>query len=372
MKPAHRSLPTFAAALLLAAGRAPAGAAELPALGADLQGLTVSGISSGGHMAIQFQVAHSRLVRGAGILAAGPYGCAEGSLRHALGRCLSPSTHSSHSPLPPPAQINRHIEALASAGQIDPAGNLRDDRVWLLSGGQDHTVETPVMDALAAFYREWLPADAIRYVKPTDAGHAMISIADPQANACGASEAPFINRCGELDAAGELLGHLLGPLHAPAQAPSGKIVTFDQRPFVAGQAIDASLADEGYAWLPQACRNGGCRVHIVFHGCRQSAAELGQRFVKNAGYNAWADSNRLIVLYPQIAPRSGLAPGSWTWRYNPKGCWDWWGYSGSDYLTRAGVQIQAVRAMIERLGAVPAETGAGTAAGKPHAPGKTP
>ncbi|MFZ2853216.1 MAG: poly(3-hydroxybutyrate) depolymerase [Rhodocyclaceae bacterium] len=370
---AHRPLPNFAAALLLASGSVPGyAAAPLPALGADLQGLTVSGISSGGHMAVQFQVAHSRLVRGAGVLAAGPYDCAEGSLRHALERCLSPSTHAPRSPLPPPAQISQRIEALARAGQIDPAAHLRDDRVWLLSGGQDRTVETPVMDALAAFYGEWLPADAIRYVKPADAGHAMISIADPQANACATSEAPFINRCGELDAAGELLGHLLGELNAPAQAPVGEIVAFDQRPFVAGKAIDASLADEGYAWLPQTCRNGGCRVHVVFHGCRQSAAELGQRFVKNAGYNAWADSNRLIVLYPQIVPRSGLAFGSWTWRYNPKGCWDWWGYTGNDYLTRAGVQIRAVRAMIERLGAAPAATRAGTAAGKPPPPGKTP
>lgn len=369
MQPAIRPALPLAAALFLAAGPAQTGAAELPALAADLQGLTVSGVSSGGHMAVQFQVAHSRLVRGAGVLAAGPYDCAEGSLRHALGRCLSPSTHS---PLPPPAQINQRIEALARTGQIDPPVHLRDDRVWLLSGGQDHTVETPVMDALAAFYGEWLPAGAIRYVKPADAGHAMISIADPQANPCATSEAPFINRCGELDAAGELLGHLLGPLHAPARTPSGEIVAFDQRPFVAGKAIDASLADEGYAWLPQTCRNGGCRVHVVFHGCRQSAAELGQRFVKNAGYNAWADSNRLIVLYPQIVARSGLTPGSWTWRYNPKGCWDWWGYSGNDYLTRTGVQIQAVRAMIERLGAVPAETRTGTAAGKPPPTGKTP
>jgi poly(3-hydroxybutyrate) depolymerase len=41
--------------------------------------VTVSGISSGGYMAVQFQVAFSKLVKGAGILAAGPYDCAEGA-----------------------------------------------------------------------------------------------------------------------------------------------------------------------------------------------------------------------------------------------------------------------------------------------------
>jgi poly(3-hydroxybutyrate) depolymerase len=348
MAPIIRHILTFAFTLCVAI---PGGSArateELPALGADLQGLTVSGVSSGGYMAVQFQVAHSKLVRGAGVLAGGPYYCAEGSTWRALSNSMSPS---SWSPLPTPAQLKSRVETLALSGRIDPLINLRDDRVWLLSGGKDHTVETPVMDALAAFYREWLPAGAIHYVKPPDAGHAMISTADPKPNACNTSEPPFINRCGDLDAAGELLKHLLGSLQAPVQPAHGKIISFDQRPFVDGKPIDTSLADEGYAYVPQSCLNGACRIHVVFHGCRQSVAQVDRRFIEGAGYNAWADSNRLIVLYPQTVPRNGVAGGSWKWVYNPKGCWDWWGYSGIDYHTRDGLQIKAVRAMIERLG----------------------
>ena len=34
---------------------------------------------------------------------------------------------------------------------------------------------------------------------------------------------------------------------------------------------------------------------------------------------------------------------------NPKGCWDWWGYSGDKYLGRDGKQMRAVRAMIARM-----------------------
>lgn len=334
---------------LTSVGERAIAAPELPALGANQQGLTVSGISSGGYMAVQFQVAHSKLVRGAGVLAGGPYYCAEGSTWRALNNCMSPS---SWAPLPPQVLLKSEAETLAKAGRIDPVDNLRDDRVWLLSGGKDHTVETPVMDTLAAFYRTWLPADAIRYVKVADAGHAMISTADPHPNACNTSEPPFINRCGDLDAAGELLKHLLGPapLQAPAKPPTGELISFDQRPFIEGKPIDASLADEGYAYVPQTCRTGACRVHVAFHGCRQSVAQIDRRFIEGAGYNAWADSNHLIVLYPQTVPRNGVASGSWKWVYNPKGCWDWWGYSGIDYHTRDGVQIKAVRAMIERLG----------------------
>ena len=66
--------------------------AELPALAVDLRELTVSGVSSGAYMAVQFQVAYSQLVRGAGIIAGGPYDCAEGSVWRALTRCMLPSS----------------------------------------------------------------------------------------------------------------------------------------------------------------------------------------------------------------------------------------------------------------------------------------
>jgi poly(3-hydroxybutyrate) depolymerase len=62
-------------------------------------------------------------------------------------------------------------------------------------------------------------------------------------------------------------------------------------------------------------------------------------FIKGAGYNRWAAMNRLIVLYPQVAKSAA----------NSRGCWDWWGYTGSEFLTREAPQIKAVRAMLERL-----------------------
>ena len=51
---------------------------KLPPLpGLDRTAITVSGLSSGGFFAHQFHVAFSSLVKGAGILAGGPYGCVE-------------------------------------------------------------------------------------------------------------------------------------------------------------------------------------------------------------------------------------------------------------------------------------------------------
>ncbi|MGC1518085.1 MAG: poly(3-hydroxybutyrate) depolymerase, partial [Azonexus sp.] len=58
--------------LLLFAG-AGAAAPPLPGLAASTDDVTVSGISAGGYMAVQFQVAYSGIVRGAGVVAGGPY-----------------------------------------------------------------------------------------------------------------------------------------------------------------------------------------------------------------------------------------------------------------------------------------------------------
>jgi len=45
------------------------------------------------------------------------------------------------------------------------------------------------------------------------------------------------------------------------------------------------------------------------------------------------------VLYPQVN-------GS---LLNPRGCWDWFGYTGRDYATKSGPQMAAVKAMTDRL-----------------------
>ncbi|MBK9446112.1 MAG: poly(3-hydroxybutyrate) depolymerase [Betaproteobacteria bacterium] len=336
----------FAAALALFAAQHSTAALPLPSLGALPGELTVSGLSSGGFMAVQFQIAHSQAIKGAGVLAGGPYYCAEGNIGRALENCMAPSDKS---PLPTTERKMEILSKAATAGKIDAPANLLNHRVWLFSGGNDRTVAPSVMDSLHDFYRKLLPASAVRYSKVPDAGHAILSIADKNANACATSAPPFINRCQDMDVAGELLAHLIGPLNGRGSALAGELVTFDQRSFISGKAVDASLADEGYVYVPKSCRTGGCRVHLVLHGCRQSSGEIGRRFAEGSGYNEWADSNRLIVLYPQTIARSGPALGSWKVVFNPKSCWDWWGYTGADYHTRDGVQIKALKAMVDHL-----------------------
>jgi poly(3-hydroxybutyrate) depolymerase len=339
----------LAPALVLGACAIPASASDpLPAYGADPAGTTVSGLSSGGFMAVQFQVAHSVDVRGVGVVAGGPYLCAQGNVWVAYYNCSTPSASR---PLPAVAVLKAEADALARARLIDPTDGLAAARVWLFSGTRDRTVDPTVVDAARRFYALYQPpAGNVTLVADRPAGHGMVT--EAAGNACGTTAPPYLNDC-DFDAAGALLQHLLGPLAPPAAPETGRIVRFDQRPFAGGDAYALSLADSGYAFVPRACDTERCRVHVAFHGCRQNVAAVGERFVREAGYNRWADANRLIVLYPQTIARHG--PGfqglRWSFVFNPRACWDWWGYTDAQYSTRAGRQIRAVRAMVDRLAA---------------------
>jgi poly(3-hydroxybutyrate) depolymerase len=123
-----------------------------------------------------------------------------------------------------------------------------------------------------------------------------------------------------------------------------------------------SLGDTGYVFVPRDCADGAaCRVHIALHGCKQDAGDIDRRFVDDTGYNAWADTNHLIVLYPQTMPSSFLP-------FNPQACWDWWSYVDhqDSYVTKAGSQIRTIKAMLDALTAravsAPAPAAAPTAA----------
>jgi poly(3-hydroxybutyrate) depolymerase len=105
-------------------------------LRAQAQGV-MAGLSSGGAMAVQYHVAHSASVAGAGAIAGVPYYCAQGSLWSALNQCMTPGTWSS---VPGASQLKVQSELLEKTGRIDPLKNLAGAPVWLFSGTQDRTV----------------------------------------------------------------------------------------------------------------------------------------------------------------------------------------------------------------------------------------
>ncbi len=318
----------------------------------DIHQTSVSGLSSGGYMAVQMDVAYSSIMKGAGIIAGGPYFCAQGNLSTALGTCASASSAIDLNKLITATQTN------AGAGTIDPVTHLANQKIWLFSSAADTTVRQPVMNALENYYKNFTASANIFHHKDTQAEHAMPTL--DFGNACAVKNDPFINDC-NLDAAGELLKWIYGGLNPKtSSALSGQLLEFDQGAFI-NQANAHSMAATGWVYVPATCASGtACKLHVAFHGCRQYPAytyrkngntiTFGTTFVKNAGYNAWADSNRIIVLYPQTQ-RSLKA--FWDvfdlFGSNPKGCWDWWGYDDPNYAKKTGRQMAAVKKMIDRI-----------------------
>jgi poly(3-hydroxybutyrate) depolymerase len=157
--------------------------------------------------------------------------------------------------------------------------------------------------------------------------------------ACENTGKPYVVDCG-YDQAGEVLKQIYGKLEPRAETPSGAFVEFNQRTYF-DEANPAGMEDSGIAYIPKSCAGStACRVHIAFHGCAQNRSSIGEDFIHESGFANWADGNALIVLFPQVSSSP----------INPQGCWDWWGYTGRDYLTRDAPQIGIVYKMLERLG----------------------
>ena len=349
---------------LAAVAAGPVAAQDLPALetySIDPARISVSGMSSGGYMAVQLHVAFSARFMGVGVVAAGPYWCAEGNVLRATSICMNAL------PVPPSAETLVSVTETITGNGVDDPANMADDRVYLFTGRQDDVVRRPVMAALREYYEAFVNPDNIVFVDTVEAPHAFITDDDgaqacfqrctPLLDECTPNDcAPndlctFVNDC-DYDTAGAILEHLHGPLQQPTDAVADNLLTFDQAEFVEDNDPGRySLADDGHVYVPSVCRSGDtpCALHVALHGCLQGSERIGDAFYAGAGYNEWAEANAVVVLYPQ-AVASELVP------FNPRGCWDWWGYSGVFYYRQQGPQMAAIAAMIDRVaGAAVAE-----------------
>lgn len=293
--------------------------------------ITVSGLSSGAYMAGQYHQAFAEDITGVAMLAGGPVYCAENNLQQALSHCLaSPQSN------PDLAAIELALTELREQGLLAPITALANSRVWIFSGSADQSVSPKVSAALAKQYANWLPQAQLHVVTDQPFAHHFPTD-EADLTACDKSESPYIASC-DYDAAGKLLSHLLGKPLTRAQQFNGQLYKLNQHQLA--PASQGHLAEFGYAYLPADCQQGRqCQLHLSFHGCRQDASQIGEAYVTKTGLNAYADSNQLVVLYPQVE-KSVL---------NPLGCWDWWGYSGANYITKNGPQLKAVKQLVDAL-----------------------
>lgn len=354
--------------------------------------VTISGVSSGAAMAIQYAIAHSASIKGVGSIAGPGWGCAEGKLSVAVEACMCGRQ--------PPSLKPDAARALAKTGAIDalPAGKPRAlDRAYVFQSDADETVVAESgqasIDFLRAFIGRTPVVDRGNAADGSNrAGHGIVSPDGTDACQRTGHDGSFIRQCGADDNAGKLLL----ALHRPGtrydaskrvpRIPESEIWQFNQQaiidrakqadgevaadaswwlfPFATQRRRNFDMAATGYLYVPPACRASGsrCGIHIALHGCRQSA----KTFASTAGYNNWADHYRLIIVYPALVPSEGIAgeicvspvilpPDSSSVKPNPNGCWDWWGYLDNErpratrYLTKAAPQIRVIEEMIREV-----------------------
>ncbi len=144
-----------------------------------------------------------------------------------------------------------------------------------------------------------------------------------------------------------LMGMGMGAAHAqtPPVAPLPNMTTTQVT--VSGLSSVAYMTVQFELAFSETVQGAGCKLHVAFQGCLQDLDHIGTTFVEHAGCNAWADSNKIVVLYPRA---SAICPYT-----NPNACWDWFSYDDPRFAQQSGHQMAAVKGMVDRLtGAAPA------------------
>lgn len=321
----------------------------LPRYQIDPAKVFVAGISAGGFAAVQMHVAHSATFKGAAIYAGGVYWCAgAGGAATALANCggltLSTNQASYNSTLA--ASID-YLDLQSSLGTIDSATNLQGQPVYLWSGTQDKVVNPREMVDLNSEYQRY--GANVKFDSTFPAAHGWES---PNGElACGTNGSPFMVNCFQngvvYDSVQTWLTMFIGPLKPRNNGPlSGTLYSFDQTEF--GASPNVSMSPTGSVFVPKACERGqhACGLVLALHGCLQQASLIGNRWVTEAGINEWADTNKLVVVYPDTIASSAPGPT------NPNACFDWWGYSNQNdpnYALKSGMQMSALYAMVQRV-----------------------
>jgi predicted peptidase len=226
------------------------------------------------------------------------------------------------------------VRTATEVGDIAPVAGLESARVWIFHSPADGVVAPAAGGALRDFYRAFVPEERIEFVGNVETAHGWPTL--DAGVACTEMGGDYINDC-DYDTAGSIVQHLYGELNARApQAKAENLVDLDVSAYFAS---GSHVRETAYAYVPDSCRGdtADCGLHIAFHGCMQGAEFIDDRFARQAGFNEWAETNGIVVVYPQLEKSL----------FNPKGCWDWWGYTDEDYDLRTGKQVAGVAALID-------------------------
>lgn len=293
------------------------------------QQVSVSGISSGAYMANQLHFSHSENINSATLFAGGPYYCSRGSTLSALNECMKTNE------VIDITNLQQRITSLESLKLIDSLDNLKNDNITLVAGLRDDIVDEEVSNKSYELFKN-LGVKNLKYLNQLDIAHTFPTIS--KGNDCNQrSASPFISSC-NIDGAKIVFDNIAENVKPAKKAAPERLFYVKQW----GEDLFATyyLSQHAVAYVPAVCEEKSCKLHVSFHGCKQSRIEIGEKFIMDTGLIEYAEANNTIVLFPQTLPN---------YLWNPNGCWDWWGYSGSQFHTRNGTQVKTIYSIIKKF-----------------------
>lgn len=99
-----------------------------------------------------------------------------------------------------------------------------------------------------------------------------------------------------------MLTHWFGSVSPPNnETLTGTLSQFDQPDYVpGGNPASISMGQTRLLYTPAGCAGGApCQLIVALDGCLTSQELIGDTFADDSYLNQYADTSRLVVLYPQ-------------------------------------------------------------------------
>ena len=264
--------------------------------------------------------------------------------------------------------------------------NIQNQKILLYQGQLDKVVNPKMLAKNLEFYKGQNVKDENIKIIENEKGAHTFATDYKGLNDCSTQGVPYISSC-DLDLAGDILKHALG-------TPDLVRNSIDDEKLIHGinqktsETTPDSIGTYGYLGASPFCLENPsqCQVHVALHGCEMADAfdqKLDEKYVKylklgflqmykkserppwrfylpviedlepgmgalafarDAGYMDYVnDQNKLMILFPQTWITEKNYPG------NPKGCWDWYGWTGDGYQTNVGLETQWLNQWIKTV-----------------------
>lgn len=291
-----------------------------------------------------------------------------------------------------------YIKKNVEKNLIDHTDNIKDQKVLIFHGKKDSVLDIKMQNKLLSFYQHFnLPKENLKVIKGK--GSHNFPISEKKGIDCDKEDVPYLGNC-QYDLAYEILSHLNQITADKSDINEDNLYMIDQtiskeninRGMKTFKQPSNSIAPYGYLYASEACLNNpeSCRLHVALHGCKMSDSYndefqqsyqtqvqntkdlhvktksrnrlLGKvsitdktnrfgllKFVLDSDYLKYAEKNHLMILFPQTWITEKNFP------YNPKGCWDWFGWTTEQYATNQGIETKWMHAWIKNVSVNPKE-----------------